>query len=436
MNATRPSSGEGAAAPSIRSRLANALLVWSLVWGSIIGLAVWLAATHEVDELLDDTLRSSSELLASLAAEAVRDGLPADVAEQPATSSQGQRFAWQVTAADGTLLMRSERAPASPWHRTPDAGFSDLPQWRIYGLPMGKDGLMLYAAQTQAERQEARADVALGAWLAALAVGLLGHAWLRARVRAELQPLNTLSQRLTAWDVDGTGFETALGPAERRELAPVHYAIETLAGRLAARIANERAFAAHAAHALRTPLAGIDAQLAVALKECPLPLRDRLQRVRGAASRLQSVVAALLGVFRAGEKPRLQEVELDAMLARLPAPGLEVHVAAHTRVVADPDLLAAALANLLDNARRHGASRIWVESTTAGTLRIRDDGPGVDESKRRSLQAALDAESYDEAVGFGLTMVDRVARAHAGRLRLVPTNEGFMVELELGPHQA
>ena len=30
MNATRPSSGEGAAAPSIRSRLANALLVWSL----------------------------------------------------------------------------------------------------------------------------------------------------------------------------------------------------------------------------------------------------------------------------------------------------------------------------------------------------------------------------------------------------------------------
>src|SRR5690606_39299316 len=108
----------------------------------------------------------------------------------------------------------------------------------------------------------------------------------------------SISAQLAEWDIDGS-HETVLGPAGRRELEPVHAAIETLASRLSARIANERAFAAHAAHSLRTPLAGIDAQLAVALRECPPGMRDRLQRIRGATTRLQGIVAALLGLFRA-----------------------------------------------------------------------------------------------------------------------------------------
>lgn len=433
MNATAVPDATGARTPSIRSRLANALMVWSLAWGLAVGLAVWLAATHEVDELLDDTLQSSAELLALLGAAPGTGEAPAAAVVRPGGAQRVEHFAWQVTAADGALLMRSERAPAEPWHRTPVAGFSDTAQWRIYGLALGGDGRMLYAAQSGAERREAKLDVVLGILLAALAVGLLGHAWLRARVRAEMQPLESLSRHLADWDLDRSGPRTLLGPAERQELEPVHRAIESLTARLSARIANERAFSAHAAHALRTPLAGIDVQLAVALKECPLQMRDRLQRVRGAAARLQSVVAALLGLFRAEGQLRRSEVDVGAMLSRLPAPLLEVHVAPGTRVVADPDLLAAALLNLLDNAQRHGARRAWVEPCGAGGLRVRDDGPGVDAAQRRRLQAALDGQDYENAVGLGLMMADRVARAHAGRLRLPESGEGFAVELDLGP---
>jgi two-component system sensor histidine kinase TctE len=360
---------------------------------------------------------------------------PSEAVVRPEGDNPVQRFAWQVAAPDGSLLMRSPRAPESPWHAAPSAGFSDSAQWRIYGLPLGRDGRMLYAAQTREERQEARSDVALGASLAAVAVGLLGHAWLRARVRAELRPLRALSERLAAWDVDRAGAQTVLGPAERLELEPVHGAIEALAARLAARIANEQAFAAHAAHALRTPLAGIDAQLAVALRECPPPLRDRLQRVRGAAAGLQGVVAALLGLFRAGEQPQRDTVDVAAMLARLPAPLLEVHAAPGCRVDADPDLLAAALLNLLDNAQRHGASRVWVEPAPHG-LRLRDDGPGIAPAQRARLQAALDAQAYEGVSGLGLTLADRVARAHGGRLTLVDADEGFAVEIALGDEGA
>ena len=424
------------AVPSIRARLANALAAWAVVWGLAVGAAVWLAATREVDELLDDGLRSSAELMAAIAANV--DHLPAPEtsgAAAPAGATVQEHFAWQVVARDGTVAMRSPRAPATPWLATPSAGFSDSAGWRLFGLALGADGRMLYAAQTRDERQEARAEAALGAVLAALAVGLLGHLWLRMQVRRELEPLQTLSDRLQRLDIDAAveSGDRSLGRADRRELQPVHQAMDALMERLAIRMATERAFSAHAAHALRTPLAGIDAQLAVALRECPPALGPRLQRVRDAAARLQGVVAALLGLFRTGSPPARAPVDVARLLARLPVAGLQVQVHAKATVMADADLLAAALVNLLDNALRHGAQQVTVHTTSSNTLRLDDDGPGVPLQRRRQLQAALDTQAYDGVTGLGLMLADRVARAHGGRLWLPATDRGFAVELDLAP---
>lgn len=416
--------------PTIRTRLANALVAWSIVWGLAVGAAVWLAAASEVDELLDDGLQSAAELLASIA---LQPAAAAALTTPPVPGGALDHFAWQVVERDGTVPLRSRRAPATPWRPTPTAGFGDTADWRLFGLALGADGRMLYAAQTRDERLEARVDAALSAVLAALAVGLLGHVWLRSRVRSELEPLQTLSDRLAALDVDAAvqSPEHSLGPADRRELQPVHRAIDALMDRLATRVATERAFSAHAAHALRTPLAGIDAQLAVALRECPAPLAPRLQRVRDAAARLQGVVAALLGLFRTGSALTRSPVDVARLVARLPAAGLQVQVADGLLVQADADLLAAALVNLLDNALRHGAHRVEVTRPRDGSLRLQDDGPGVTALRRAQLQAALDAQDYDGATGLGLMLADRVARAHGGRLRLPDTDRGFAVELDL-----
>jgi signal transduction histidine kinase len=430
-----------AAAPSIATRLARALLSWSLAWGVAVGAAVWLAAAHEVDELLDDALESSALLLAELVGSREANG----AAPVPVPVQANERFAWQVVAPDGVVLMRSSRAPVQAWFATASAGFASRPQWRVFGHALGSEGRMLYAAQTRSERDEARAEVAFGAVLAALAVGLLGHVWLRARVRRELEPLQGLSQRLAAWDPEAAA--PGLGAAERRELQPVHRAIEALTARLAARVANEQAFSAHAAHALRTPLAGIDAQLAVAQRECPPEapeLRQRLARVRGAATRLQAVVAALLGLFRSGGGAVAQRraVDVPALVARLPAPALQVHVQAAATLQADPDLLAAALMNLLDNAERHGASEVHIEAVGAATLRITDNGPGASPERLAQLGSAISAERYGGNTGLGLMLADRVARAHGGCLTLpqgapdAPGKRGFTVELHLQPGAA
>lgn len=417
--------------PSIRSRLTSALLVWSLLWGLAVGAAIWLAVAHEVDELLDDTLQASAQVLAALAVlgQERRTPEPAVAVKDPPVD----RVAWQLVSADGRLLVRSAAAPDEPWHLRPRLGFSDSPGWRLYGRPAGSDGRVLYLGQSLGERREARLEVALSAVLAAIAVGVLGHLWLRRRMDKEMQPLQALAQRLRAWSPETAGHRaSALGPAARAELAPVHDALESLAARLASRLANERAFSAHAAHALRTPLAGLDAQLAVALRECPPELRSRLQRIREGAGRLQAVIAALLGLFRAGAESRRTPVALATLMARLPTARLQVHVQTGATVEADADLLAAALANLLDNAQRHGARQVWIDAPAPERLRVRDDGPGVDPQRLRDLQAALAAQQYDGVTGLGLMLADRVARAHGGRLRLPEVERGFAVEIDLG----
>lgn len=419
--------------PSIRDRLARALLAWSLVGGAAVAAAVWLAVHHEVDELLDDTLQASAGVLAVLLTNG--EAMPPDgwdFAASAVSGSMEERFAWQVVGPAGQLLLRSSHAPAAPLHASAAAGFAQTPHWRTFGTQLGRDGRVLYVAHTRTERSRTQAEVALTSALAALLVGLLGHVWLRTRIRQELMPLQTLSQRLATHKPLQTG--AALGPAERAELAPMQAAIGALGQRVALLVAHERAFTAHAAHSLRTPLAGIDAQLAVALRECPPALQPRLQRVREAAGRLQRVVRALLALFRSGAELQRETVDVAALVARLPLDGLVAEVPAALAIEADGDLLAAAVLNLLDNSLRCGARRVLLTMPNPQTLLLHDDGPGVTPERRDELQDALDRQGYEGTMGLGLMLADLVARAHGGALVLPEVADGFAAELRLGEH--
>lgn len=418
----------GPRAPSIRVRLANALLLWALLWGLGVALAVGYAAHVEVDELLDESLQSTAAMLANALRVVYPEGKPIPAAA-PLPSSEDAEFAWQLVAAGGTVIQRSANAPELPLRAVATAGLSEAGDWRVFGTAMGNDGRMLYVAHTLRERVEARAEVAMNAVLAALSIGLLGHWWLRARVRQELRPLERLSLRLQSHDP--LDSQQALGAAERAELAPVHTAIDELGQRLARRMQHERAFSAHAAHALRTPLAGMDAQLAVALRESSPAVQQRLQRVRDASTRLQRVVQSLLDLFRVGGEVHRSAVDLNALLAHLPVEGLAVTVQAGGALDADPDLLAAALSNLLDNARRHGARSVLVSQPAPATIRIQDDGPGATPERLFALREAIRKQDYDGHTGLGLMLADLVARSHGGSLHLPDAAQGFVIELLL-----
>ena len=132
------------------------------------------------------------------------------------------------------------------------------------------------------------------------------------------------------------------------------------------------------------------------------------------------MVNALLTLFRSGAELHRQWVDVPALVARMPVAGLEIEsppVGTTPSLHVDPDLLAAALANLFDNAVRHGAHRVQVR-VEQDRLLLNDDGPGIAADRLAQLQTALDREDYAGFTGLGLILSDLVARAHGGRLRL------------------
>ncbi len=424
--------------PSIAGRLARQLLLISAFWAVLAGVSVWLVVQEEVDELLDETLQASSQVLGQLLRQS--QAMPAQIADNDDLSTH---FAWQLVAPDGALLHRSPLAPVKAWKLPP--GFSDWQDdgsdgddWRVHvrPLPTAAGPGWLMVAQTSAERKEVRSRVGLASALSALLVGGLCMVWMNRRARAELAPLGELSAALGGYDPLDT--RQLLPEQPRSELAEIRAAVLDLGQRLAQRVANERAFSAHAAHALRTPLAGMDAQLAMALREAPPESRARLQRTREAGDRLRRVVTALLTLFRTGMSLRWQRLDLVELMQLLPLPdGLALDLPPEAGIDADPDLLAAALINLIDNAWRHGASqvRLRLKAQLDGgmTLELTDNGEGVADWQRVDLNDALERQQYEGRMGLGLMMADLVARAHGGDLRLPAMEAGFGVALRLGP---
>lgn len=422
--------------PSIRGRLARSLFATAAAWAVAVSAVLWVIVRHEVDELMDTTLQESAEILAGLLRSREDFGANLTAAVLPQMPHE-ERLAWQLVNSSGTVLIKSYVAPSEPFGPEGSQGFSELtPGWRVFSMKLARDGPVLHVAQSQAERFEARTEAVVLTIIAALLVGALSALWMRRRVGLELESLSTMADRVAAIDIDASAPDLPM--ATREELATVRNAIIGLAERLRQRVESERAFSAHAAHALRTPLAAIVAQLAVAERQAPPPARLHVAQARTAAHRLGHVVSALMALFRANEDIRPQAMDLQALLTPLPVDKrLAVHVAHQDRLVADPDLLAAVLINLLDNSAKHGATVVTVTHSRAGgkdLLVVEDNGAGA--AAAGCLTEPQDWHDHAAtAGGLGLALARLVAQAHGGDVDVVTSASGFRVELRW-PHLA
>lgn len=411
----------------------RALVGVSVVWVLVVSVTVWAIIQHQVDELADAGLQESGELLYGLMTtldRPLRDALANTTLPAPAHT---EKVIWQRVTSGGLLELRSHHAPVKPFFTSSTPGLANAEgDWRVFGLPLPDDQGMVYVADHQSERRRARLDAAWAAMAVTLLIGLGFMVGSRSLVKRELDPLLALSQAVSAYDP--TRSDSALPGVERQELAPIRKAVKDLGRRLTRRIENERAFSAHAAHALRTPLAGMDAQLAVALRECTPETRPRLKQTREAANRLKRVVSTLLTLFRSGIETHWQEVSIASLLHNVTIDRLEISLVQPANVEADPDLLAAALINLLDNVVQHGGHHVTLRvqvDTRFQVISLQDDGPGVPESRLQELQRALALQDYDGHMGLGLMMADMVARAHGGTLNIVNTGAGLGLTAEL-----
>jgi signal transduction histidine kinase len=255
----------------------------------------------------------------------------------------------------------------------------------------------------------------------------------RALARRTLQPLTELS--LAVSSIDPSVEDRLSTPLAFAELDHVRARFDELLARFQQALARERRLTAQASHELRTPL-GVARGEVEALSAASDFEAGRARALK-ALDRLGELVEVLLWFARV-QRP-LNEDSLgvvnvaDLVRAELAerqlasgAGELACQLPDEALVRGDERLLRRVIANLIDNAAKHGdGRRIELEAVAHGgrlCLRVANTGPGLDSSlKEHCFEPFYRGERAQSSVpgfGLGLPFARAVARAHAGDVEL------------------
>jgi two-component system, OmpR family, sensor kinase len=250
------------------------------------------------------------------------------------------------------------------------------------------------------------------------------------------RPLVELSRVAVDLGEGRFGSRVRLGRHQHGEVAIVAMAVNQMAERIQRHLAEQRQLLASVSHELRTPLSRIRLLTEIERDRlsggdpATIKMLDELDRE---VMEIDALVGDLLASSRiefAVHAPRPLDAAETAARALERAgvdPSVLVVEAADTNVEADPTLLARALANLIDNAGKHGGGlRVLRIKETPGHLAIEaeDAGAGfppgeetrVFEPFYRRVAAGEDGAADQGSLGLGLALVKRIAGVHGGRV--------------------
>jgi signal transduction histidine kinase len=237
------------------------------------------------------------------------------------------------------------------------------------------------------------------------------------------------------------GMPSRLEPADALSAQPSMRSEPGAAPRLDAdaMAAEQASFTYTVTHDLRAPIRVIEGFTRI-VKEDYAPVLDRmgvdhLDRVLGAAARMNAMIDALLALSRLSQQPltrqpvnlsRLAEYIVDDLRRTSPERAVRVTIEPGMAAVGDPTLLRMALENLLGNAWKYtGKARdaqIWFQRDPAApesVLLVRDNGAGFDmrfADRLFGVFQRLHSASDFPGTGIGLASVQRILRRHGGEI--------------------
>lgn len=403
----------------------------------VLDVAIYLGVRNELESNLAEVLETRLDIARGLAVETA----PEDLADQ--LTALGVPAS--IATTDGRVI---DADPAIPRFGS-DGIPSTLPTPRVQSTEiLGDLEVTVFATRAGIDAALQRLLVVeLAATAGAMVLAVL---LLRRSTAFALRPLD---------EVVATAVRTAGGARGERlrpddastELGRLAVSFDAMLDELEAAVraatesdARSQRFLADAAHQLRTPIAGVRASVESLVREEDEAVRDRLLgnlvRETGRSARL---LTNLLTVARLddGDDRRPRHPVDVAALCRSEAErtqDLAPHLAVRCEVrddrvmvAGDAESLREALANLLDNARRHATTAIDLR-VEADAERVRvvvgDDGPGL--ASDRAEQAFERFASLDGrgGSGLGLPIARGVARAHGGDVHHDP-DHGFVLEL-------
>jgi two-component system sensor histidine kinase TctE len=436
-------------ATSVKRRLLGLLLVpLTLLLGA--GMLVdYAVGTKPVPLAYDQALVNTAIGIAAHVR--VEDGrIGAHLSPQEEALLRSDRYDaiyYLVTGPDGGYVAGDRGLPAAASPRNPsyaDAAFRGEPvRVASYRIQSAAGAVTISVAETRHKRERARRRLLASLFLTDVAQlgGTLLLVWIG--VRHGLRPLTALRDEIAARSArDLAALDEAPVPAEVR---PLVRALNRLFATVREAAAAQQQFLANAAHQLRTPLGGIQAQLELLARDpVAAPLRERVLALHEGSRRAAHTANQLLALARAEPSAIIADdirpVDLRALVAdavaaqldRALIAGIDLGAEAEPVRIAGSDwLLRELLANLLDNALAYtpAGGRVTLRCGDDGDgafLEVEDDGPGIPPAERERVLARFYRVpgSPGNGCGLGLAIVDEIARLHGADLLIAGGADG------------
>lgn len=284
------------------------------------------------------------------------------------------------------------------------------------------------------DRSNIDIDTAQFARLTWTALALLGFGLIAAvfiQVRIGLRPLYDLGDEIA---------DVRKGKAQRvmrgypREIQPLAEEVNGLLEHNQEVVERQRTHVGNLAHALKTPLSVMLAEVNGKSGALPDLVRRQTEVMKGQVDhhlrRARAAARAKVG----GELTAVPEV-LDELAVMMERVFQDREVLIDWRAPDDLSFrgerqdLQEILGNLIENACKWAKRKVRVVAGPAGVGRmvvvIEDDGPGVAEDQRAEiLRRGARADEAVPGTGLGLSIVDELTRAYEGRLTLATSDLG------------
>jgi signal transduction histidine kinase len=435
----------------LRGRLVAGFVGAMLVVLVAAGAFVFWRVQYALDHRLDQDLASQTSDLR----QAARHAAPA--AAVASLRDQGRDA--QLLSADGAVLASGPGVPAGHRLLTPaqarralrgevqtGRGYLFSPRGRhlrILAAPVAGPGPAAVAVtavrldQRDEALRELLAQLAIANFLALALASFVGYRL----ARAALDPVERYriqAERITH-GAAGVRLDVPQGPSD--EVTRLGTTLNAMLDTQERAAQRQQQFIDDASHELRTPMSTLAAEIDLALRK-PRTTDEyeaTLRRLAIDTTQLIDLAEDLLRLGALGstthdarQLPAQEVLDAGARRARSQLSTgdrrvLVVCEPADLTVVADPELLQRALGNLVDNAVRYGAGdmtlsgRRVVDPVAAVVLTVHDDGPGIPgdflpHAAERFRQHATSRAG--PGAGLGLALVDAIATAHHGQLRI------------------